>query len=121
MSKRNNNGIIYGRVVIRPEKIKEIVKDRRESLGLSLRGLASRANVAVSTVVALEQGNHNVQLEKLLLVLAVLNLVPQDLWETTDEQINIDSLQQRLDELAEISNTSDFLISLGELFKKNGH
>ena len=89
-------------------------------MGLSLRGLASKAGVAVSTVVLLEQGNHNVQLEKLLQVLAVLDLVPQDLWETKGVNIEKDSLKQQLKQIADMPAGSDFLASLTKLFKKNG-
>lgn len=120
VNSRKSNSVTYGRVVISPTHIQNTVVERRQAQGLSLRALAEKAGVSLGTVVALEQGRHNVQLEKLLQVLAVLDLVPQDLWKTLPSDVTIDSLQDQLKEIAEAPVPSDFLARLAKIFKKNG-
>ena len=120
MNSRKNTGVTYGRVVIDPVHIQSTITETRKAKGLSLRALAEQADVSLGTVVALEQGRHNVQLEKLLQVLAVLDLVPQDLWNTVPSDVTTESLQDQLKNIADAPVASEFLARLAKIFKKNG-
>ena len=120
VSSRKNNSVTFGRVVIDPSHIQSTITKRRQEKGLSLRALAEKADVSLGTVVALEQGRHNVQLEKLLQVLAVLDLVPQDLWKTLPSDVTRDSLEDQLKDIAEAPIPSEFLARLARVFKKTG-
>ena len=120
VSTKKNSGTKYGRIVIDPSHIVAVISERRQAHNLSLRALAEKADVSLGTVVALEQGRHNVQLEKLLQVLAVLDLVPQDLWQTLPTDVTKESLQHQLEDVASAPVPSEFLARLSRVFKKNG-
>lgn len=120
VNSRKKIGVTYGRVVIDPMHIQSTITETRKAKGLSLRALAEQADVSLGTVVALEQGRHNVQLEKLLQVLAVLDLVPQDLWKTIPSDVTKESLQDQLKNIADAPVASEFLARLAKIFKKNG-
>ncbi len=56
------------------QEIGKAIKDRRKKLGVNQQTLADLAGVAVNTVVAIERGEGNPQLETLLAILDTLGL-----------------------------------------------
>ena len=56
------------------QEIGKAIKDRRKKLGVNQQTLADLAGVAVHTVVAIERGEGNPQLETLLAILDTLGL-----------------------------------------------
>lgn len=56
------------------EAIGRLIKERRKKLGLDQQDLADLAMVGINTVVAIERGQGNPQLETLLSIAEVLGL-----------------------------------------------
>lgn len=56
------------------QEIGNAIKERRKKLGINQQTLADLASVAVNTVVAIERGEGNPQLNTLLTVLDTLGL-----------------------------------------------
>lgn len=71
----------FGRTRLDPERLARTVRERRESMGLSLRELAEQSGVASSTIHNLEGGSYKLQLDKFLSILAALDLAPTDVLE----------------------------------------
>ena len=60
--------------IMTQQEIGKAIKDRRKKLGVNQQTLADLAGVAVNTVVAIERGEGNPQLETLLAILDTLGL-----------------------------------------------
>lgn len=75
----------YGRISIDASKLREQIAERRSAIGMSLREVADKAGVSASTVHKLEKGDHRVQLDCFLQVLAVLDLLPENVFEIDGE------------------------------------
>lgn len=56
------------------QHIGEIIKERRKKLNINQPTLAMLADIGLNTLVAIERGNGNPTLEKILTVLEILGL-----------------------------------------------
>lgn len=70
--------IQYGRTTIDLDLLERVLRERREKKGLSVRDVARAAGVAPMTVTNFEKGAYRIQLDKLLAILAVLDLSPTE-------------------------------------------
>lgn len=90
----SNKAIQFGRTRLDPDRIASVIKARRASLGLSLRELADKSEVASSTIHNLEQGSYKLQLDKFLAILGALDLAPQEVLEI-DQHIETPPLTEQ--------------------------
>lgn len=72
-----------------PERILgNIVRERREDIGLSQRGLAARTDLERSTIAYIEQGKRQPSLFTLLELAVGLELMPSELMHELETRIN---------------------------------
>jgi len=74
----SRNQLRFGRVRFTPTALGDKLRERRQAQGMSLRDVAEKSGVASSTIHSVEQGNYHVQLDRFLLILAALDLVPSE-------------------------------------------
>jgi transcriptional regulator with XRE-family HTH domain len=101
-----NKAVQYGRTRLDPERIASVIRERRASLGISLRELADKSGVASSTIHNLEQGSYKLQLDKFLAILGALDLVPQEVLEI-DQRIESPPLTEQEAHVARLLRTGD--------------
>jgi len=112
--------IVFGNLTVDPDRMRCVLIEQRNRLGLSHRALADLAGVAPTTVHNLEQGNHKVQLDKFLAVLGALQLVPNQIIEVDGaaEAVPSSALEDELREIASLSNPDEVLRRLAVLVER---
>lgn len=112
--------IVFGSLTIDPERMRSVLVEQRNRLGLSHRALAELAGVAPTTVHNLEQGNHKVQLDKFLAILGALQLVPNQIIEVDGaaEELPSNALEDELREIANLGNPDEVLRRLATIVER---
>jgi hypothetical protein len=76
MSKRHTNVRRFGRVTV-SSHVAKVFAQHREALGMSLRDVSAKADVALGTVQSSEKGDVTIRLDTFLKVLAAVDLLPR--------------------------------------------
>jgi transcriptional regulator with XRE-family HTH domain len=98
MARRRTDRQRESSIHLEGEHVAEIIRRHREALGLSMRGLAREAGVALRTIQRLERGELVVQVKIFARVLQVLRVDLRELFQGTaspPEALTLEELVKR--------------------------
>ena len=118
---RRDTALRLKRVTVDPAVLRAVLRERRAALDLSIADLAGLAKVAPATIHRLEGGNYRVQLDKLLLILNALDLVPTQIMAIDDKRDAPPStdLERELAKAVRRGNSADLLETIAKILRNH--